>query len=152
MAIRTLTEIENIFPDNAPRAIWQKATYYNALKDKKHAMAEAHRLLKLFPKASEVPAAHAMLVAYGELNFGGKLTAKATLAIWRNRMTQEHFIGEYSYQVKFPSPDMFRGKPRELADQFYLGVQSEAAEWIQPGTTKTAMIYRMGKTPVANRE
>ena len=93
-----------------------------------------------------------ILVNLGELNFGGKLAAKASLAIWRNRMTQEHFIGEYSYQIKFPSPDMFRGKPRELADQFYLGVQSEAAEWIQPGTTKTAMIYRMGKTPVANRE
>jgi tetratricopeptide (TPR) repeat protein len=72
MAIKTLTEIENLFPDHSARAIWQKATYYNALADKKRAMAQCHRLLKLFPKASEVPAAHAMLVTYGELNFAGK--------------------------------------------------------------------------------
>ncbi len=32
---------------------------------------------------------------------GGKVTVKAALAVWRNRMTQEHLVGEYSYQIKF---------------------------------------------------
>ena len=93
-----------------------------------------------------------VLVNLGEIDFGGKMTSKATLAIWRNRMTQEHFIGEYSYQLKFRSPEEFHGKPKELSEAFYLGLQSEAPEWIQLGTTKTAMIYRMGKTPVVSHE
>jgi len=93
-----------------------------------------------------------VLVNFGEIDFGGNLTAKATLAIWRNRMTQEYFIGEYGYQLKFHSPEDFRGKPKELSEAFYLGLQSQAPEWIELGTTKTAMIYRMGKTPVVSHE
>jgi len=93
-----------------------------------------------------------ILVNLGEIDFGGKMTAKATLAIWRNRMTQEHFIGEYGYQLKFRSPEDFHGKPKELSEAFYLGLQSEAPDWIQLGTTKTSMIYHMGKTPVVSHE
>ena len=98
-----------------------------------------------------------VLVNFGEIDFGGKMTAKATLAIWRNRMTQENFIGEYGFQLKFRAPEDFRGKPKELSEAFYLGLQHEAPDWIQigttkTGTTKTAMIYRMGKTPVVSHE
>ena len=93
-----------------------------------------------------------ILVNFGEIDFGGSVQAKATLAIWRNRMTQETFIGEYGYQLRFNSPEDFRGKPRELSEAFYLGLQSAAPEWIQLGTTKTAMIYRMGKVPVVSHE
>jgi hypothetical protein len=98
-----------------------------------------------------------VLVNFGEIDFGGRMTAKATLAIWRNRLTQEHFIGEYGYQLKFHSPEDFRGKPKELSEAFYLGLQAEASEWIhvgtaKTGTTKTGMIYRMGKTPVVSDE
>jgi hypothetical protein len=98
-----------------------------------------------------------VLVNYGEIDFGGKMTAKATLAIWRNRMTQEHLVGEYGYQLKFHSPEDFRGRPKELSEAFYLGLQSAVPEWIhlgtiETGTTKTGMIYRMGKTPVVSHE
>jgi len=94
-----------------------------------------------------------VLVNFGEIDFAGKMTAKATLAIWRNRMTQELFIGEYGFQLKFRAPEDFRDGPNELAEAFYLGLQTEAAEWLQLGaTTKTAMIYRMGKTPVFSHE
>ncbi|HWE02929.1 MAG TPA: tetratricopeptide repeat protein [Tepidisphaeraceae bacterium] len=71
-SLKTLTEIENLFPDDAPRALWYKATYYKEAGDKKRAMAQAHRLLKNYPKAPEVSSAHIMLVAYGEPNFGGE--------------------------------------------------------------------------------
>jgi hypothetical protein len=93
-----------------------------------------------------------VLVNFGEIDFGGKMTAKATLAIWRNRMTQERFIGEYGFQLKFQTPEDFHGRPKELSEAFYLGLQREAPGWIQMGTTKTAMIYRMGKTPVVSHE
>ncbi len=93
-----------------------------------------------------------ILVNFGEIDFGGKMTAKANLALWRNRATQEHFVGEYSYQLKFPALDQFHGRPREVSEQFYLNLQREAADWLKLDSTKTAMIYRMGRTPVMNHE
>ncbi|MBV8356959.1 MAG: hypothetical protein JO189_03355 [Deltaproteobacteria bacterium] len=93
-----------------------------------------------------------ILVNCGEIDFGGKVTAKATLAIWRNRMTQEHLVGEYAYQIKFSSVDGFHGKPRELSEAFFLKLQEDAQDWLHFGTTKTAMVYGLGKTPITNTE
>jgi hypothetical protein len=93
-----------------------------------------------------------VLVNLGEIDFGGNMTAKATLAIWRNRITQEQLLGEYSYQIKFPAPGTFHGKPKELSETFFTSLQHEAAGWIHRGTTKTAMVYRLGRTPVTNHE
>jgi hypothetical protein len=93
-----------------------------------------------------------VLANLGEIDFGGKVTAKATLAIWRNRMTQEHLVGEYAYQIKFPDVDGFHGKPKELSEAFFLKVQEEAQDWLYHGRTKTAMVYGLGKTPVTNAE
>ena len=93
-----------------------------------------------------------VLVNFGEIDFGGKVTAKATLAIWRNRMTQEHLLGEYSYQIKFPAPGAFHGKPKELSEIFFTTLQREATDWLHWGTTKTAMVYSLGHTPVSNHE
>ncbi len=93
-----------------------------------------------------------ILADCGEIDFGGKITAKATLAIWRNRMTQEHLVGEYSYQIKFADVDDFHGKPRELSEAFFLQLQEDAKDWLHLGTTKTAMVYGLGKTLVTNPE
>jgi len=93
-----------------------------------------------------------VLVNMGELDFGGKVTAKATLAIWRNRMTQDHLLGEYSYQIKFGAPGEFHGEPKELSEAFFLKLQEQAAEWVHLGTTKTATVYGLGKAPVTNHE
>jgi hypothetical protein len=93
-----------------------------------------------------------ILVNFGEIDFGGKVTARATLAIWRNRMMQEHLVGEYSYQIKFSDLDGFQGKPRELSEAFFLRLQEDAHDWLHIGTTKTAMVYGLGKTPVTNTE
>jgi hypothetical protein len=93
-----------------------------------------------------------VLVNFGEIDFGGKMTAKATLAIWRNRITQQHLVGEYSYQIRFAEPAAFQGKPRELSEAFFTRLQTDAPEWIHPGTTKTAMIYQLGRIPITNRE
>jgi hypothetical protein len=67
-------------------------------------------------------------------------------------MSQEHLLGEFSYQIKFPGAAGFQGKPRELSDAYFLKLQTEAADWVHRGTTKTAMVYALGKTPVTNHE
>jgi hypothetical protein len=85
-----------------------------------------------------------ILVNMGEIDFGGKVTAKATLAIWRNRATQAQLVGEYSYQIKFDGPDGLRGKPKELSEAFFKELQVEAHDWIHFGSTKTALVYTLG--------
>ncbi|HEY8667316.1 MAG TPA: hypothetical protein VIL86_11655 [Tepidisphaeraceae bacterium] len=57
-AIATLTEISSMFPDDAPRALWQKVVYYTELNDIKKASGQAARLLKMYPKAPETANAH----------------------------------------------------------------------------------------------
>jgi hypothetical protein len=93
-----------------------------------------------------------VLVNFGEIDFGRQVTAKATLAIWRNRMTQEQLVGEYSYQIKFSDEAGFQGKPKQLSEAFFLKLQEDAKDWLHLGTTKTAMVYGLGKIPVSNRE
>jgi hypothetical protein len=93
-----------------------------------------------------------ILADCGELNFGGKMSTKATLAIWRNRMTQQDLVGEYSYQIKCSDVDDFHGKPRELSEAFFLQLQEDASDWLYLGSTKTAMVYGLGKTLVTNPE
>ena len=85
-----------------------------------------------------------ILVNMGEIDFGGKVTAKATLAIWRNRATQAQLVGEYSYQIKFDGPDGLRGKPKELSEAFFTELQVAAQDWIHHGSTKTALVYSLG--------
>jgi hypothetical protein len=93
-----------------------------------------------------------VLVNYGEIDFGGKMTAKANLAIWRNRVTQLPLIGEYAYQLKFPNGNGLHAKTKDLSEAYYLKLQEMGHEWVKFGTTKTAMIYGMGTAPVTNHE
>jgi hypothetical protein len=93
-----------------------------------------------------------VLVNYGQIDFGGKVTAKANLAIWRNRMTQEPLLGEYAYQMKFPDGIEFHAEARKLSESFYVKLQEAAYEWIGVGTTKTAMVYSQGKAAITNHE
>ncbi|MGH7814924.1 MAG: hypothetical protein ACREQI_13090 [Candidatus Binataceae bacterium] len=92
------------------------------------------------------------LVELGVLEFGGPLTAKANLAVWRVRTTNQPLVAEFAYQLKFESPEEVRRKRRELSEFFYTGLQSRASDWVQRGTTKTALIYGFGSTGIKHRE
>jgi hypothetical protein len=108
------------------------------------------------PKATMGPVHNASIAEYlfnlGELDFGGKLIAKATLAVWRVRTTDQPLVAEFAYQLKFDRPEAVHRKPRELSESFYVGLQSRASDWIQRGTTKTALVYGLGNAPVKHSE
>jgi hypothetical protein len=107
------------------------------------------------PKALLAPVHNSIseqLVNLGQLDFGGKMTAKATLAIWRVRTTDAPLIAEFGYQIKFDRSEDFRGKPRKLSELLYTSLQSRAEEWIRRGTTKTALVYGLGNTRVKHEE
>jgi hypothetical protein len=88
----------------------------------------------------------------GELEFGHGLAAKATLAVWRNRATEESLSGEFAFQCKFHRYKDLHKKARQLSEDFYKRLQSEAREWVMLGTTKTAMVYGLGTAAVTNHE
>jgi hypothetical protein len=92
------------------------------------------------------------LVDLGMLDFGHKLEAKATLAVWRTRNTNSAIVAEFSYQLRFDSPEAVRRKQRELSELFYTDVQSRALDWVKRGTTKTAIVYGSGNITLKHQE
>lgn len=70
-SLRTLSEIQNIFPDQASRALWQKAWNMNQVGDKKRAASYAKALLKLYKDSNESSSAHQLLEQYGIKTGGG---------------------------------------------------------------------------------
>ena len=88
----------------------------------------------------------------GELHFGRSLSAKATLAIWRNRGTQIPLCGEFAFQCKFQRYGDLHEKPRKRSEEFFVHLQDAAREWLMVGITKTAIVYGLGKTAPTNHE
>ena len=70
-AIQTLSEIENSFPDEASKAAWHKALYYDEAKERKKAIAQARKILKAYKKSAESSLAHQLLEKYGIATGGG---------------------------------------------------------------------------------
>ena len=70
-ALTQLTEIENMFPNEAPEAAWTKATYFDRAKRQKECIAQARRILKLYPKSPASSRAHQLLEKYGIATGGG---------------------------------------------------------------------------------
>jgi len=70
-AITTLTEIENSFPSDAPRAAWYRARYYDEAKEAKMAVAVARKILKAYRESPEASRAHQLLEKYGVPTGGG---------------------------------------------------------------------------------
>jgi len=70
-ALRTLTEIAAMFPDEAPEAIFTKAEYYR--EDGKHELAVAlyRQILQRFKKSGQPSAAHQRLEGYNIESGGG---------------------------------------------------------------------------------
>ncbi|MGH7950219.1 MAG: hypothetical protein ACREQF_13410 [Candidatus Binataceae bacterium] len=87
-----------------------------------------------------------------EIDFGGKLSAKATLAVWRARTAEHPMVAELSFQLRFDRLEDAHRKPLERSELFYTGLQSTASDWIQRGTTKTALVYGLGHAAVRHDE
>ncbi|MFG1299075.1 hypothetical protein V5F49_04690 [Xanthobacter sp. V3C-3] len=88
----------------------------------------------------------------GHFDFGHGYLAKATIAIWRNRASEQSLVGEFAFQAKFQHYDDINKKARALSEDFFRDVQMLAPEWVQLGTTKTAMVYGIGAKQVAHSE
>ena len=88
----------------------------------------------------------------GSFDFGHGLTAKSSIALWRDRSTQKLVVGEFAFQAKFDRSDTLHAKALERAETFFRAVQTKAHDWVQLGTTKTALVYGFGGRSVVSHE
>jgi hypothetical protein len=91
-------------------------------------------------------------VNVGEIHFGHGFNGNATVAIWRDRRLETPLCGEFAFQCKFDRYDALHRSSVAIADDFYREVQLDAEAWIELGTTKTAMVYGLGKVAPTNHE
>jgi hypothetical protein len=83
----------------------------------------------------------------GVLDFGHGITAKANVALWRERGMYRPLCGEFVFQVKFKRGDELHEKARERMRAFFVALQQAGPEWLSLGTTKTGMVYRFRGNP-----
>jgi len=84
-----------------------------------------------------------VLLPLGELDFGKGQVGKCDIALWRTRGEHLPLVGEFAFQLKFPSRASLAAKTRKLAADFYIALQHDVQDWLALGVTKTAMVYRL---------
>ena len=88
----------------------------------------------------------------GLLDFGGGLTCKANVAIWRTRGEHRPLIGEFAYQFRFQDRAKLDRDALRRTEAFFIGLQYSAEEYINLGATKTATVYRLLGNPPKSHE
>jgi hypothetical protein len=84
-----------------------------------------------------------VLLPLGQLDFGKGQVAKCDVSLWRTRGEHKPLVGEFAFQVKFPSRESVAEKPKKLAARFYVTLQRNVKDWLALGVTKTGMVYRL---------
>jgi hypothetical protein len=93
-----------------------------------------------------------VLLDIGTLDFGKGNTAKANVALWRERGEQRSLIGEFAFEVKFKRRSELDEKAMRRCEQFFCALQYEIREWITLGVTKTGVVYQLKGNPPSAHE
>jgi hypothetical protein len=88
-----------------------------------------------------------VLLDLGKLDFGKGVTAKSNAALWRQRGDHMPLVGEYAFQAKFDRRDELHPKVQRRCEEFFIGLQNIAHDWVSVGTTKTGVVYRLKGNP-----
>jgi hypothetical protein len=83
----------------------------------------------------------------GVLDFGKGVTAKANVALWRERGEHRPLVAEFAFQVKFKRRDELHAKAVGRAEQFFVSLQLAATDWVLLGVTKTGVVYGLRGSP-----
>jgi hypothetical protein len=93
-----------------------------------------------------------VLLPLGELDFGKGVVGKCDISLWRTRGEHKQLVGEFAFQLQFPSRENVADKQKMLATRFYISLQQEVKDWLALGVTKTAMVYRLKGNPPQTHE
>jgi hypothetical protein len=92
-----------------------------------------------------------VLLPLGDLHFGKKQAANCDIALWRTRGEHTPLVGEFAFQVKFPSQENVAEKSKMRAALFFITLQKQVKDWLMPGVTKTGVVYQLkGNKPVSH--
>ncbi len=83
----------------------------------------------------------------GILDFGGGMSAKANVALWRARGDHRPLIGEFAFELKFKRREDLGAKAFKRTEAFFLALQYAAKDWLALGATKTGVVYRLKGAP-----
>ena len=84
-----------------------------------------------------------ILLPLGQLDFGKGQVGKCDVSLWRTRGEHKPLVGEFAFQLQFPTRESVAEKPKKLAAQFYVTLQHAVSDWLALGVTKTGMVYRL---------
>lgn len=110
---------------------------------------------KFFPNLNQLPidAKTPIHIVGGETNkileaslplglmvFGDGVQAHCEIAIWM-KSVGEPIVGELTFSYRVTDENRKQDKSHKRADKFFNKLQIELADWLQIGSTKTALIY-----------
>jgi hypothetical protein len=87
-----------------------------------------------------------VLMDLGTITLGKGLEAKANISLWRSLGDHHVMCGEFAFQTKFERASAVR-EYRSRAEELFIKLQQDAAGWLQLGTTKTGLVYRLKGNP-----
>lgn len=76
----------------------------------------------------------------GNLVFGDIVQAHCDIAIWM-KSVGEPIVGELSFSYRVNDENRSEAKAHKRADKFFKNLQIELADWLEIGSTKTALVY-----------
>lgn len=76
----------------------------------------------------------------GNLVFGDGVQAHCDIAIWF-RTAGEPIVGELAFSYRVNDDNRSETKAHKRADKFFKKLQTELSDWLEIGSTKTALIY-----------
>ncbi|QWD71594.1 hypothetical protein [Polynucleobacter sp. UB-Raua-W9] len=76
----------------------------------------------------------------GNLVFGNGVQAHCDIAIWM-KSVGEPIVGELAFSYRVNDDNRTDEKSHKRADKFFKKLQIELADWLEIGSTKTALIY-----------
>lgn len=76
----------------------------------------------------------------GNLVFGDGIQAHCDIAIWM-KSAGDPIVGELAFSYRVNNENRTQIKAHKRADKFFRNLQIELADWLEIGSTKTALIY-----------
>lgn len=76
----------------------------------------------------------------GNLVFGSGVQAHCEIAIWM-KSVGDPIVGELAFSYRVNDENRAQEKAHKRADKFFKKLQIELADWLEIGSTKTALVY-----------
>lgn len=88
-----------------------------------------------------------VLMDLGSLDFGKGMVTKSNISLWRSLGDHKVMCGEFAFQAKFERRENVHDVVKRRVEELYIKLQLIASGWLNLGTTKTGLVYRLKGNP-----